>query len=71
MADGSGEKLIFLRRKFDFLRELKENRDKPGEFFDKSVIWTDPASNCIYLGRFKDGNRYYIEIIEDLKGADQ
>jgi hypothetical protein len=33
MADGSGEKLIFLRRKFDFLRELKENRDKPGEIF--------------------------------------
>ncbi|MBR4599044.1 MAG: hypothetical protein IKO39_03235 [Treponema sp.] len=24
---------------------------------------TDPK--CIYLGRFKEGNQYYIEIIED------
>ena len=30
---------------------------------DLSDQITDP--NCVYLGRFKEGNQYYIEIIED------
>jgi hypothetical protein len=42
---------------------IEQNIEHFSKIEDLSEQITDPK--CIYLGRFKEGNRYYIEIIEE------